>query len=176
MKVFIAGAREIVRLDKMVTDRLYNIYQNNISVLVGDANGVDKSVQQYFQDVSYKNVEVYAMDGRARNNIGNWKVNGISASSKAKGFDYYAAKDLKMAENADYGFMIWNGKSKGTLNNIINLTRLGKETLVYLSFKKHYYKVTNINDVRMLMKICNSETEHLFFQLANKYNQLSVFS
>lgn len=34
-----------------------------------------------------------------------------------------------MAKAADYGFMIWNGKSKGTLNNIINLVQYNKNVL-----------------------------------------------
>lgn len=36
-----------------------------------------------------------------------------------------------MAKNADIGFMIWNGKSKGTFNNMINLLNLGKEVILY---------------------------------------------
>ena len=40
---------------------------------------------------------------------------------------YYRAKDLAMVEDADCGFMIWNGESKGTLNNILNLLYMDKK-------------------------------------------------
>jgi uncharacterized protein (DUF1919 family) len=148
MKVFLAGARSISNLDNNVKDRLANISLNNMTALVGDANGVDKAVQQFFDNIHYKNVIVYAMNGKARNNVGNWSVKNIKSIGKTTGFDYYATKDLKMAEDADYGFMVWNGKSKGALNNIVNLLRLNKKTLVYFVPDKRYYTITNINDLK----------------------------
>ncbi len=38
-----------------------------------------------------------------------------------------------MAKESDYGFMIWNGKSKGTLNNTINLLRVNQKVLLYFN-------------------------------------------
>jgi hypothetical protein len=43
---------------------------------------------------------------------------------RSKDFAYYAAKDLAMAQDAKCGVMLWDGRSKGTLNNIQNLLRL----------------------------------------------------
>jgi len=156
MKVFIAGARAISKLNKDVQERLSNISSNQITVLVGDANGIDKAVQQFFNDTNYRDVLVYAMKGKPRNNIGNWSVEPVEASNNEKGFDYYIIKDVKMAEDADYGFMIWNGKSKGTLNNIINLTNLGKKTLVYLMPEKKFYTILNMDEANNLIKRCGS--------------------
>jgi hypothetical protein len=42
-------------------------------------------------------------------------------------------KGLAMARDAKYGLMLWDGKSKGTLNNILNLIAAEKRTLVYLA-------------------------------------------
>lgn len=58
MKVFIAGPRKVTKLNQQVKDRLENIKRNNYTVLVGDANGVDKAVQSYFNNVFYNNVIV----------------------------------------------------------------------------------------------------------------------
>jgi len=38
-----------------------------------------------------------------------------------------------MVKDTDYGFMIWDTKSKGTLNNIVNLLREKKTVIVYVS-------------------------------------------
>ena len=37
-----------------------------------------------------------------------------------------------MSELADYGFMIWDGESVGTLHNILNLAK-GKLVVVYFT-------------------------------------------
>ena len=87
----------------------------NFTVLVGDANGVDKQIQTYCYARNYKNVKVFNSNGKTRNNIGNWDVVNVKVSDNVKGFDFYAAKDLEMAKQADYGFMIWNGKVKERL-------------------------------------------------------------
>lgn len=35
-----------------------------------------------------------------------------------------------MAEAAEYGLMLWDGKSKGTVNNVVNLSRDHKPVVV----------------------------------------------
>ena len=35
-----------------------------------------------------------------------------------------------MAETAKYGLILWNSKSKGTANNVVNLTRNRKPVVV----------------------------------------------
>ena len=165
MKVFVAGPRAISNLDKNVEDKLNSIIKNNYTVLVGDANGIDKSVQQYFYNNNYKNVNVYASQGKARNNIGNWIVQGVEVPKNVKGFDFYAAKDSAMAKNADYGLMLWNGKSKGTLNNIINLTKQNKRVLIYFTPHKDFYSINNLNTAEKLAAICGNETNNLFKEL-----------
>src|SRR5690625_4102769 len=135
MNVFIAGPRAISSLNKLVKKRLSNIISNNFTILVGDANGVDKQIQSYCHEMRYNNVKVFASNGKARNNLGNWNVHNVEVASNVRGFDFYAAKDLEMAKIADYGFMIWNGKSKGTHKNIVNLVNYNKKVLVYFTPK-----------------------------------------
>jgi hypothetical protein len=38
-----------------------------------------------------------------------------------------------MSDEADYGFMIWDGEGQGKVNNVLNLLERGKRVVVYLS-------------------------------------------
>ena len=151
MKVFIAGPRLINELDTKVVERLENIVRKN-TVIVGDAHGIDSSIQKYFYDKNYKQVCVFASNGKARNNIGNWEIKNIAIDKNVKGFDFYSAKDLEMAKQADYGFMIWNGESKGTFSNILNLLDLNKEFIIYYTVTKKFYSIKNIDDFDDFLK------------------------
>ena len=175
MKVFVAGARAITNLDDNVTQRLSNMIMNNISILVGDANGVDKAVQQFFYKDEYTDVVVYAMKGKPRNNIGNWRVMDIYPIGNTTGFDYYATKDLKMAEDADYGFMIWNGKSKGTLNNIVTLIIQNKKTLVYFVPERRFYTISNFSNLDNLIEKCDATINDSVNKLKSKHAQITMF-
>ncbi len=69
-------------------------------------------------------------------------------------FLYHTAKDLAMAEEADYGFMLWDGVSKGTLNNILNLLERGKKVVAYFSPAKECLTLRRIADVIPLLENC----------------------
>jgi hypothetical protein len=180
MNVFIAGPRAIKTLDKVVEERLRSIFEKKLTVLVGDANGIDTAVQRYYSRLEYSEVIVYASEGKARNNVGSWEVRNVAVEENAKGFDYYAAKDLSMSIDADYGFMIWNGESKGTLNNIINLVSSNKTTVVYLAWTESFFDVDSMDKLRNLIALCGQGTQKLFDRLSNHpvrsiYQQVSLF-
>jgi predicted Rossmann fold nucleotide-binding protein DprA/Smf involved in DNA uptake len=69
-KVFIGGSRRLSKLNKDVKRRLDNIIEKGFTVVVGDANGVDKAVQQYLASKHHENVVVFCMAGQCRNNLG----------------------------------------------------------------------------------------------------------
>ena len=52
-----------------------------------------------------------------------------------------------MARDASCGFMIWDGTSKGTLTNVINLVNADKKVLFYSSPKKHFLTVRTPGDL-----------------------------
>ena len=173
--IFIGGAREIKVLPEKVENRLKNIYNKNHSIVIGDANGIDKVVQQYFYNYKYSNIKIFASNGNARNNIGNWKVESIKVSSKLKGFDFYKEKDLAMAKVADIGFMIWNCKSKGTLNNMINLLTLNKELIVYLTVINSLKKIDNLDKLLNLLNKYAPDTITIYNALLlNSNKQLTL--
>lgn len=154
MKVFIAGPRSINNLNESVCKKLQNICSKNYEVLVGDAYGIDSCVQNFLSQNNYNNVTVFASGKSVRNNYGKWFVHNVEVDSSVKGFDFYAKKDLEMAKNADIGFMIWNGESKGTFNNIINLLKMNKEVVLFYNGNNCFYDFKNIDE---FVDFCDSE-------------------
>ena len=71
-KVFLGGSRHVARLNAQICERLDNIMNKDLPVIVGDANGADKAIQQYLHQKSYRNVEVFCAGTTCRNNVGHW--------------------------------------------------------------------------------------------------------
>jgi hypothetical protein len=109
--VFIGGSRAISKLNNVIREQLDNLITKHCAILIGDANGTDKAIQTYFAQKHYPNVAVFCMVHHCRNNVGDWPYRPITAPSKAKGFEYYAAKDAAMAQEAKCGLMLWDGES-----------------------------------------------------------------
>ena len=179
MKIFIGGPRAITNICENVAYKLLNICKMEHTILIGDASGVDSAVQRYLYQLGYKNVYVYVSNGKVRNNIGRWPVKTILVPGNMKGFNFYAEKDKSMADDADYGFMIWNGESKGTLNNIINLLTRNKEIIVYFTPQKYIYYINCFDEFIKLISLCNAETNKLYHGLLKQstlvQSQMTLF-
>ena len=160
--VFIGGSRRLARLNDTIRARADNIIRQQFTVIIGDANGADRAMQSYFATKGYRNVIVYCMGDCCRNNLGNWPTKQVSANRQKKDFAYYATKDEEMAQAASYGFMIWDGKSKGTLNNILNLLRQQKKVLVYFSPDKSCSTLGSFEDLTALLHKCSSDDRRKF--------------
>jgi len=152
--VFIGGSREVSRLNAAIRERLDDLVDKGCQIFVGDANGADKAVQQYFADRDYRNVTVFCM-GACRTNVGNWEVRRIKPDSSRKDFGYYAIKDIAMAREAKCGVMLWDGRSKGTLHNILNLTGAGKKVLVYFAPETTFHKLSTPEGLDVLLSRCD---------------------
>jgi hypothetical protein len=153
MKVFIGGSRAVSKLNAVIRARLDDLVKRGCTILVGDANGADKAVQAYFADKHYSNVIVFCME-ECRNNVGLWPTRNVEPLAGSKGFSYYAAKDFVMAEEAQCGVMLWDAKSKGTLQNMLNLVRAGKRTLVYFAPTKDFQVVADQKELQTLLARC----------------------
>lgn len=151
-KVFIGGSRRINRLNAAVKRRIDNIIRKGLIILIGDANGADKAVQSYLACRGYPNVTVFCAGRECRNNLGAWEVNRVTTANKSRSFEYYATKDRAMAERASCGFMIWDAKSKGTLNNIVTLLEQKKAVLIYLAQAKSFHTLRNAEDLAALLR------------------------
>ena len=162
--VFISGSMHIKKLDDNVQYRLNNIMDSGLSVLVGDADGVDTSIQNYLHANNFDSVVVYCSGNRPRNNVGGWIVREVKTNHKPGTRAFYTAKDVEMARTADFGFMIWDTKSTGTLSNIFELLSLGKKSLVYINKNKEFFKVSSVYEVESLLSIMSIGA----FQLAEQ--------
>ena len=129
-KVFIGGSRHVTRLTPQVVERLDRIVSKEFSVIVGDAAGADKAVQKYLANKLYPYVTIFCSGNDARNNLGQWKLHKVATAKSVKGFQFFAAKDREMAKEADFGLMIWDGKSPGTALNVLRLVRAGKKAVL----------------------------------------------
>jgi len=130
MKVFISGSISTKALSKNAIAYMEELAERNCTILIGDAHGVDRAVQQYLSEQNYQNVIVYFSGETIRNNIGNWQTKHIPNPENLKGRSRYQLKDKAMADDCDCGMMFWNFKSKGTQANIDYMEAHGKYYLV----------------------------------------------
>lgn len=151
--VFIAGSITIKRLDPRFVDRIRNIVEDNFDVVVGDANGADTSIQNELHSQLAKNVTVYCSGSDPRNNIGSWKTRVVRSTARPGTRAYFAAKDKAMAEDADYGLMLWNASSPGTLSNVIELIRGGKKCVVFINKSREFINVKRPDDLSTLISV-----------------------
>jgi len=154
-KVFIGGSRRISRLNQTIQSRIDGIIEAGLCVLVGDANGADKAVQRLLAQRGYQHVTIFFSGSDCRNNVGGWTTHSVPVERKKKDFDFYAAKDLAMANEADYGLMLWDGESRGTLNNILKLLDRRKQVVVYFSPQTKCITARNVEDLNPLLEKCS---------------------
>jgi hypothetical protein len=166
-KVFISGSMRIKNLDEEVLKRINNIVESGYLVIVGDADGTDSSVQKYLNKKHLTSVIVYCSGDTPRNNIGNWVIKRISTTAAPGTRAFFTAKDIKMAEDCDYGLMVWDAKSSGTLSNTIELLRRNKYSLVYINKIKDFVKVKEVSDLEKLLSYMN---ENSFKEADKKIN------
>lgn len=152
IKVFISGSIKIKNLDSKVIERLQNIVSSNLGVIVGDADGVDSAIQEFLKSNGVRSVTVYCTGDTPRNNLGHWVAKKVSTSFRPGSRQYFTVKDKMMALDCDYGFMIWDACSTGTLSNVIELVEKNKIGLVYINKVKQFIKVKSIEDLENLIK------------------------
>ena len=151
-KVFISGSMNIKNLDRQVQSRLRNIIKSDYAVIVGDADGADTSVQEYLKKNKVHAVVVYCTGEMPRNNIGHWPIQKVRSDGLPGTRAYFTAKDIRMADDCDYGFLIWDAKSTGTLSNAIELVKRRKKALVYINKAKEFLTVKHVLDLQALLR------------------------
>ena len=128
MKLFISGSKSI----SILSDEVKAILDKHITMgtefLVGDCYGIDAAVQMYLELKGYSNVTIYCSGEFPR----NWFVRSAKIRSCAEnavgltGSEFHYVKDIQMAQDCDQALMIWDGKSKGTGENIRRIKELKK--------------------------------------------------
>lgn len=148
--VFIAGSIAISKLHDKVKARIENIVASNLDIVVGDADGADTSIQECLRAFGAKRVTVYCSGDRPRNNLAEWSVNNIYPKAPPKSRAFFTAKDLEMAHASDYGLMVWDSKSTGTLSNVIELIKENKKSVVFINKQQEFVTVSDVNGLKHL--------------------------
>ncbi len=155
--VFISGSRHIHYLNPQVRERLQKVLDRHFSIVVGDAGGVDKAVQAFLSEPRYEDITVYCSGRSCRNNLGNWSVRHVAVDPDLRGRDFYTQKDKAMVTRADYGFVIWDGKSPGSFSNIMELLKENKKSLVYFSPRQAFRSISKLEDAKRLLGECDAD-------------------
>lgn len=159
-KVFVGGSRHVSRLNAEVRKRLDNIMAKGFPILIGDANGADKAIQQYLNSKQYQHVEVFCSDGICRNNVGKWPMRPVPAGTRERSAQFYSAKDRVMAQDATVGLMMWDGKSVGTLLNVFRLLSLKKKVVIYTVPNKQFREFKSGDEWKDFIGTCDSGLRH----------------
>ncbi len=150
--VFLSGSRKINRLNNVVRARLQTIVDRGLRVLVGDAYGADTALQSYLNEKGYRNVTIYCSGPTCRNNVGSWITQNIDVDPKLRGRAFYTEKDRGMAAQAQYGLVVWDGRSPGSLNNVFEMLRHGKMVAVYVAPRRGFLDVKELADTDVLLQ------------------------
>lgn len=149
--VFIAGSISISRLHEKVADRIKKIVSSDFNVVVGDADGADTSIQECLQRYQAGKVTVYCTGNLPRNNVAKWPVHRVVSKAKMGTRAYFTAKDLEMARDSDYGLMVWDCKSTGTLSNVIELLKENKKSVVFVNKNKEFVTISDKTGLERLV-------------------------
>ncbi len=171
--VFLSGSRRLNRTNESIQEWIKNIVDQGYRIIVGDANGADKALQKFLAEINYPQVVVFCSGQNCRNNIGHWETRQITVDTHLKGREFYTQKDKAMAAEADYGFVLWDGKSAGSISNVFELLKRNKKAVVYFAPEKRFFTVSSLNDANMLLEKCDIEA---FDSIKKKIKLASVSS
>lgn len=119
---------------KLKSDIDKEIKKNN-TIIVGDAPGIDRQVQNYLRKKNYKNVEVYSPGKKARYLANKkWKNVKVDAPEyEEMSPEWLSKKDIEMSKKATKGIAVIlpNGGAGATRNNIDRLLKDNKDVKIY---------------------------------------------
>lgn len=175
--IFMSGSISIKAIDEKVINRINGILEKNYNIILGDATGIDLLLQKYLLKNNYKNVQVYCSGdpSMVRNNVGNWEVVSVPANGIRDRRLFYTAKDLQMSKNADYGLMIWDKKSTGTLSNVIEMIKQNKKSRVFLSDNAQFISIRKTENIYDLVNLMDTRARAIAdrkIELSYKLNEL----
>ena len=166
--VFLSGSRSISRTNDLIRKHLDNLISRRRYIIVGDANGADRAMQSYFAEAGYSDVTVYCAGTCCRNNVGGWATKTIEVKPNIKGREFYEQKDREMARQADSGFVLWDGKSYGSITNVFELLKSDKNVVLYFEPEKEFYDLNTIDDIDLILSKCAPKT----LEMISKKNRL----
>ena len=122
------------KLPKEIRRELKGSMHNKDKIIVGDAPGIDRQVQDYLKKKRYKDVEIYGPGKEVRYNANKkWKTHPIDDPDHEPGSkEWLAKKDKVMTDAAKKGLaVILDEGASATRKNIERLISQNKEVKVY---------------------------------------------
>ena len=183
--VFISGSISIKKLPVCVEDSIKKIIDARLEILVGDADGIDTMVQNFCKKLNYSVVTVYSIYKTPRYKIKDFNSKYIVVQSDSKKErELQKEKDEAMTIDSEYSFVIWDGKSTGSYNNILRAINNDKKIKLYLNYENRFLdtKKITINEIEYIFRKNNGYTasevvEYLkkegeeFFQNTKSFNK-----
>ena len=191
LKMFISGSISNNSIPDEVIQSIDISMDKNYLILVGDARGVDRNIQDFLKLNNYSNVNIYHIGNKPRNLADkNWKQFKVAIDeSNPKLFKdgkftraAQMVKDKRMVSEADFGLVIWQDVStnrfgniqvsKGSLNNIYNLLKMGKPVGLYFVQKPNegIIKLTELinfeNDV--INNMVDTKTKEYYYKMKSE--------
>lgn len=122
-------------LSKGLKNDINKEIKKNSTIIVGDAPGIDRQVQDYLKKKNYKNVEVYSPGKKARYLANKkWKNVKVDAPEyEEMSPEWLSKKDIEMSKKATKGIAVIlpNGGAGATRNNIDRLLNDNKSVKIY---------------------------------------------
>ncbi|MBO4703970.1 MAG: hypothetical protein J5617_04005 [Bacilli bacterium] len=125
-------------LPDTVKSALKDYVNQKARILIGDAPGIDRQVQDYLKELSYQKVTVFGPGKQVRYQAdSNWKSKTYDSKYEPYSPEWLAKKDKAMSRSATEGLAVTLDEgSKATKNNIARLLAKGKPVKEYQLSKK----------------------------------------
>lgn len=178
-KVFISGSISIKNLTNKIINSIDNIINQNLEVLIGDADGIDSLIQSYLSSKNYFNVTVYSITSTPRyfaNKKFNFKYIPVSFDIK-KERERQQEKDKMMTLDSDFSFIIWDSKSKGSYGNVLRALENNKKIKLYLFSNDEFLEANKITkkDIEYIYRMNNGYTASEIVDYLKENIQLNIF-
>lgn len=142
-KVFISGSSKTQfkdnpyyrkKLPRQIRKEIKSYMKNKDTILVGDAPGIDRQVQDFLNKKRYDKVEIYGPGKKVRYSANpKWKTNAIDAPEfEEMSPEWLRKKDIEMTNKADVGLaIILDEGATATRNNVQRLIDQNKDVKVF---------------------------------------------
>ncbi|MDR1775929.1 MAG: hypothetical protein LBS17_05765 [Actinomycetes bacterium] len=183
--MFISGSRQIDSLPEELEERIANIVDQDIPVLIGDSErGVDARIAEDLRKRKYTNVTVYTIHDTPRIKVPeDWDIVQVSPKAEEKSSEdgkprkqkeRETEKDRAMGDACKYGLIVWQDTymhprygqlsvSSGSLRNAIQLLLNNKPVVLYRRYRDEFgdtlFSLRELKDIEDLQELVKSLEE-----------------
>lgn len=122
-------------LPKAIQNKIDDYIKDHAHIIVGDAPGIDRQVQDYLNEKGYDAVEVYGPGKQVRYTANEkWKTNPVDAPEfEEMSPEWLRKKDIAMTNDATEGLaVVLDNGAQATRNNVARLREQGKQAEVFI--------------------------------------------